>query len=153
VQAGRLVAPPQEEEEEEEIDDEEDEEAPESPSSSTTYGQWSAVNTIPPSPTQQQQQNLSPPPSSFSSLLSALFTIHGSTLPPRQLKAYHTRLLRAEVKKQHEVAEVLSRVLETRQETPVWGREQIVAFMAREQGVESWAPALARAVESVVFRD
>lgn len=95
-----------------------------------------------------------PRPFTFPDLLPFIFKPGCSRLPDRQLRAFHSRVQRSVItpEQQQELAVILTHVL-SGSESPFWGCEKVVAFMAREAGSEAWASALARGLESVVFDD
>ncbi|KAF8245986.1 hypothetical protein K440DRAFT_662482 [Wilcoxina mikolae CBS 423.85] len=98
---------------------------------------------------------LPPEPSSssstedFSRLLARLFDPStASTLGVKEKSQLHERILKASITEAQkaELAGVLEKVLE-REETAAWGRERVVEFVVRNNGVAGWAGAVRRGVE------
>ncbi|KAF8543478.1 hypothetical protein BDD12DRAFT_874575 [Trichophaea hybrida] len=98
---------------------------------------------------------LPPDPSSSSStddfphLLARLFDPStASTLGVKEKTQLHDRILKASITEAQkaELAGVLEKVL-GREETAAWGRERVVEFVIRNNGVAGWASAVRRGVE------
>ena len=71
-----------------------------------------------------------------------------SSLGEKEKIQLHDRILKASITEaqKSELAGVLEKVLE-REETTAWGRERVVEFVVRNNGVAGWASAVRRGVE------
>lgn len=92
----------------------------------------------------------------FPALLETLFAGTPTTLPARERKMLHDKVLKSlpaiTPPQKREVADIVRRLL---QEKTAGGRkaakDAVVAFMMRERGVAGWAGGVRRGVECVVL--
>lgn len=91
----------------------------------------------------------------FPSLLDTLFAGTPTTLPERERKMLHEKVLKSlpaiTPQQKREVVEIVRRLLHERSLGKKEAKEAVVAFMMRERGVAGWAGAVRRGVESVVL--
>lgn len=91
----------------------------------------------------------------FPALLETLFAGTPTTLPERERKMLHEKVLKSlpaiTPQQKREVAEIVRRLLHEKSLGKKEAKEAVVAFIMRERGVAGWAGGVRRGVENVVL--
>lgn len=91
----------------------------------------------------------------FPALLETLFAGSPTTLPERERKMLHEKVLKSVPAitplQKREIVEIVRRLLQEKSLGKREAKEAVVAFMMRERGVAGWAGAVRRGVECVVL--
>ncbi|KAH0608827.1 uncharacterized protein H6S33_001055 [Morchella sextelata] len=91
----------------------------------------------------------------FPALLKALFVSTPTTLPERERKLLHEKVVKSlstiTAPQKREVAQIIKRLVIERSLGKKEAKEAVVAFIMRERGVVGWAGGVRKGVESVIL--